>query len=119
SLTTSDDCTSLMRKRLTYPIRIPLSNASPDARAGKGFAMRVGVIGLLQESNTFLTERTTLEKFQQDVLATGEAVRERFANSHHEIGGFFTGLADAKIEAVPIFVARALPFGVIEADDYL
>jgi microcystin degradation protein MlrC len=80
--------------------------------------MRVGVIGLLQESNTFLAERTTLEKFQQDVLATGEAVRARFRTAHHEIGGFFAGLADARIDAVPIFVARALPFGVIADDAY-
>src|SRR5437870_4911588 len=80
--------------------------------------MRVGVIGLLQEANTFLAERTTLEKIEEDVLACGEAVRARFEAAPHEIGGFFAGLAEAKIEPVPIFVARALPFGVITADTY-
>ena len=69
--------------------------------------MRVGIIGLLQESNTFLAERSTLKKFEEDVLATGEAVRARFRDAHHEIGGFFAGLAESReIEAVPIF---ALP----------
>jgi len=80
--------------------------------------MRVGVIAILQESNTFLAEPTTLAHFQQDVLAQGEQVRERFAASHHEVGGFFAGLAEQRIDAVPVFAARALPFGVITADAY-
>ncbi|MDX1966378.1 MAG: M81 family metallopeptidase, partial [Planctomycetaceae bacterium] len=35
---------------------------------------RVGIIAILQESNTFLPEKTTLEHFRQDVLLTGDAV---------------------------------------------
>jgi microcystin degradation protein MlrC len=77
---------------------------------------RVGVIALQHESNTFLHEPTTLAHFQQDVLLTGEAVREKFAGTHHEVGGFFAGLADEGIEAVPVFAARALPFGPIAPD---
>jgi microcystin degradation protein MlrC len=77
---------------------------------------RVGVIALLQESNTFLRGQTTLEHFRQEVLLRGEAVREHFANTPHEVGGFFAGLADANIEAVPIFAARALPFGAVTAE---
>ncbi len=80
--------------------------------------MRVGIIALLQESNTFLPEPTTFEKFEQDLLLTGEAVRERLAGTHHEVGGFFEGLAEAGIEAAPIFAARALPFGVVTADAF-
>jgi len=76
--------------------------------------MRVGIIGLLQESNTFLPEKTTWEHFEADVLARGEEVRQRFADAPHEIGGFFQGLAERGIDAVPIFAARALPYGVID-----
>lgn len=75
--------------------------------------MRVGIIALLQESNTFLDRPTTIEHFQQDLLALGEAVRRRLADAHHEVGGFFEGLSRAGIEAVPIFAARALPFGTM------
>jgi microcystin degradation protein MlrC len=78
--------------------------------------MRVGVVALLQESNTFLSERTTLAHFEQDMLLEGEAVRQHLAAAHHEVGGFFAGLTDAGVEAVPIFAARALPFGVMTAD---
>jgi microcystin degradation protein MlrC len=76
--------------------------------------MRVGIIGFLHESNTFIAERTTFEHFKQDTLLTGEAVRDGFADMPHEIGGFFGGLEAANVEAVPIFAARAVPFGPIE-----
>jgi microcystin degradation protein MlrC len=75
---------------------------------------QIGIIALLQESNTFIAGRTTLAHFEQDLLVEGEAIRDRFTNSHHEVGGFFAGLAEAGITAVPVFAARALPFGVID-----
>src|SRR5262245_47125705 len=80
--------------------------------------MRVGIIALLQESNTFIGERTRLEHFQSDVLAVGEEVRRRFGGAHHEVAGFFAGLEETGIETVPIFAARAVPFGIIEGDTW-
>jgi microcystin degradation protein MlrC len=79
---------------------------------------RVGIIALLQESNTFLAERTTLDHFGRDLLVTGEDVRSALAGSHHEVGGFFAGLDQAGIEAVPILAARALPCGTLAAADF-
>ncbi len=83
---------------------------TPDRRR------RVGILALLQESNTFLAGRTALEHFRADLLATGPAVEEALAEAHHEVGGFFAGLAAAGIEAVPIFAARAIPYGTMTAD---
>lgn len=80
--------------------------------------MRVGIIGLLQESNTFVARPTTLADFEHDVLAVADAVRDRFESAHHEIGGFFEGLAHAGVEAVPVFAARALPSGPVTADAF-
>jgi microcystin degradation protein MlrC len=77
---------------------------------------RVGILALLQESNTFLAGRTTLAHFEQDLLAEGDAVRARLADAHHEVGGFFAGLAEAGAIAVPVIAARALPYGVVTAD---
>ncbi len=79
---------------------------------------RVGILALIQESNTFLSGTTTFDHFRQDLLLTGEDVRRHFATAHHEVRGFFDGLARAGIEAVPIFAARALPFGTIESDAF-
>jgi microcystin degradation protein MlrC len=77
---------------------------------------RVGILGLLQESNTFLPIKTGRAEFAADVLARGAEVRERFHDAPHEIGGFFAGLDLERLEAVPLFAARALPYGVIEKD---
>jgi len=78
--------------------------------------MRVGILALLQESNTFLREPTTLERFRDDLLLMGEDVRRELASAHHEVGGFFAGLAEAGVEAVPLLAARALPLGIVTAD---
>lgn len=77
--------------------------------------MRVGIIALLQESNTFIDGKTTFAHFESDMLLEGDAVRYRFEGAHHEVGGFFAGLADEKLDAIPIFAARALPYGIVEA----
>ncbi len=80
---------------------------------------RIGIIALIQESNTFLSRKTTLADFQNDVLVYGEEVRARFQGAPHEIGGFFEGLQGQPVEVVPIFAARAYPFGNIIAADFL
>jgi len=79
---------------------------------------RVGIIALLHESNTFIKQSTTLEHFRENMLLRGEAVRERLADTHHEVGGFFAGLAGEQVEAVPIFAARAVPYGAINTDAF-
>jgi microcystin degradation protein MlrC len=78
--------------------------------------MRIGILALIQESNTFISEPTTLRHFQEELLVTGEEMRARFAGAHHEISGMLHALDDQGVETVPIFAARAMPFGVIEAD---
>src|ERR1043165_7962118 len=80
--------------------------------------MRVGIIALLQESNTFIAGSTTFAHFEADLLVEGDAVRARFDGAHHEVGGFFAGLAEEQIDAVPIFAARALPYGIVAAEAF-
>ena len=66
---------------------------------------RVGIVGLLQESNTFIQGKTTLQHFNDDLYLVGEEVRRQMFEAPHEVGGFFAGLEAAGIEAVPIFLA--------------
>ena len=75
--------------------------------------MRVGIIALQHESNTFLPTVTTLDDFRRDALLTGEAIRDKYAEAHHEVGGFFAGLKAEGVEAVPLLLALATPSGVI------
>lgn len=89
---------------------------------------RVGILALLHESNTFLAEPTSLARFHEDLYVEGEALRERLAESHHEIGGFFSGLANSansgnsagmqNLEVIPLFAARATPSGPIAAEAF-
>jgi len=80
--------------------------------------MRVGILALLQESNTFLRESTTLDRFREDLLLVGEDVRRQMESTHHEVGGFFGGLAEAGFEAVPLVASRAYPLGVVTAEAF-
>ncbi|MEQ9409619.1 MAG: M81 family metallopeptidase [Fuerstiella sp.] len=80
--------------------------------------MKIGIVALLHESNTFSKQPTTVDLFRQNLLVTGEAVRDALQDSHHEVGGFFGGLAAAGEDAVPLFAARALPSGQIPASDF-
>jgi hypothetical protein len=80
--------------------------------------MRIGILGLLHESNTFVTRPTTIDNFRDAVLLTGDAIRPAFDGAHHEIGGFLAGVDAAGETAVPIFVARALPAGTIDARSF-
>ncbi len=87
--------------------------------------MRVGILVLQHESNTFIQQPTTLQDFEQETLLEGDPIREKFESSHHEVGGFFEGLRQHNetspgeaIEAVPIFAARALPSGAVTTDAF-
>ena len=75
--------------------------------------MRVGIICLMQESNTFLSKTTEFQNFVDDLFLKRNEIRDKMENAHHEVGGFFEGLYVEGIEAVPIFAARALPYGTI------
>ncbi len=79
---------------------------------------RVGIVALLQESNTFIRQHTTFDDFQRDTLLAGEEMRRRFEATPHEVGGFFAGLEAAGLEAVPIFAARAMPYGVMTTETH-
>lgn len=80
--------------------------------------MRVGIIGIMHESNTFIEAPTTLDAFRRDLLLTGGEIRERFTGAHHEVAGFFEALDAGGAEAVPLFFARALPSGAIAAEAF-
>jgi microcystin degradation protein MlrC len=80
--------------------------------------MRIGILGIIQESNTFLEGETTIEHFRQTQILTGDEIRESFQEAHHEIGGFFEEIDRSEFTAVPIFFARALPYGAITDEAY-
>lgn len=79
---------------------------------------RIGIIGLSQESNTFLSKPTTYEHFANEMLVEGEELTSEYAGTHHEIAGFLSELEAQGAETVPIFMTKALPFGTIVPEAY-
>lgn len=77
---------------------------------------RIGILALLHESNTFVESPTSFERFEQDVIVFGQELIDKFAKSHHELGGFIQGLAGSQI--VPIGAYRATPAGAIPKETW-
>ncbi|HZK80486.1 MAG TPA: M81 family metallopeptidase, partial [Humisphaera sp.] len=75
--------------------------------------MRVGIISLYHESNTFNPCPTTLDDFKAHRLLIGKAARNQDGWGNHEVAGFIKGLEAERIDAVPIFAAWATPGGTI------
>lgn len=79
---------------------------------------RVGILGFLHESNTFLPAPTTWDDFASTSMTEGEEMRQRWSGTHHELGGFFAGCDAEGLDAVPGFATFAVPSGAIRAADY-
>jgi microcystin degradation protein MlrC len=80
--------------------------------------MRIGIIAMNHESNTFISTPTTLDDFRRESLLTGDAIVERWESAAHEIGGFLAGVRRAGAELVPILAAWAMPGGTVTGDTY-
>ncbi|NKB65960.1 MAG: hypothetical protein GKR89_02755 [Candidatus Latescibacteria bacterium] len=75
--------------------------------------MRIGILSLIHESNTFAVTPTTIDMFRRDGVLIGEEIRREYENGLHQITGFFQGLAEGGMEAVPLFDASTPPSGTI------
>lgn len=78
--------------------------------------LRVGIIGIYHESNTFIPDPTTLEHYRDSTFLLGEEIRERYSHAHHEISGFLQTLAQEGLEAVPLIFAHTQPWGKVTDD---
>ena len=47
--------------------------------------MRVGILCLMQESNTFLNRKTEFHHFEEDLFLEGNEIGEKMVDSHHEV----------------------------------
>ena len=77
--------------------------------------MRIGVVSLMQETNTFSVRPCRWEDF---TIAEGIEAGERLQGTNSEFAGALTALAELGVEAVPIFYAWALPAGRVEQATY-
>ncbi len=78
--------------------------------------MRVGILSLIHESNTFAVTPMTIDMFRRDELLIGDEVLRAYEGGHNQISGFLEQLEGTGIEAVPIFHASTPPSGTITRD---
>jgi microcystin degradation protein MlrC len=77
--------------------------------------MRVGILGLIHESNTFFEIKTSYEDFRDHQMLWGEAIHREYKEAFHEVGGFFAGLEKENLEAIPLYFAYQQASGTITA----
>jgi microcystin degradation protein MlrC len=75
--------------------------------------MRVGLLSIQHESNTFLPGVTSIDDFRRVVLLRGEAVLTYYRGGHHEISGFIESLERQGLTPVPLMAAFAFPGGPV------
>jgi len=80
--------------------------------------LRVALLGIYHESNTFLEELTTLPDFENGHWLFGQDIIREYKNAHHEIGGMLEVMECEGIEVVPIMYAEATPGGKIASATY-
>ncbi len=78
-------------------------------------ALRVALLGLYHESNTFISSFTTVEDFRNGHWLTGEAIRSEYQQAFHEIGGMLEVMDLQGIEVVPVMYAEATPGGMLDS----
>ena len=79
--------------------------------------LRVGILGIYHESNTFLSSVTEYVDFENGHLLIGNAILGEYRAAFHEIGGILEVLENEEtVEVVPILYAEATPSGTITSD---
>jgi len=78
--------------------------------------MRVGILQIHHESNTFMQTPTTLESFKQSTLFRGQAILSHYHNGNSHVTGFIVGLQQEGITPVPLLATTATPSGKVTAD---
>ena len=77
--------------------------------------MKIGVLGFIHESNSFVEKQTGIDDFN---VSRGNDILTRWRGTHHEIGGFIQAAHEKNLELVPLMTVTATPSGAITRDTY-
>jgi microcystin degradation protein MlrC len=82
-------------------------------------AMRIAVLGLSHESNTFSPVPGSLDVFEQSGILEGEEILAEYASSEATIGGYLSLSEQAPdAEVVPLLFTRITPMGPITPEAF-
>lgn len=81
--------------------------------------LRIALLGLCHETNTFSSIATDLEKFENDGILRGEEIIASHGTAHTTLAGFLSAGADnLDVEIVPLIWAWANPSSAIKKDTF-
>jgi microcystin degradation protein MlrC len=80
--------------------------------------MKVALLGIVHESNTFVKELTTLDHFRKSRWLFGNDIINEYKDAFHEIGGMIEAMDEAGIEIVPVMYAEATPGGMVATEAF-
>lgn len=80
--------------------------------------MRIAILGIAHETNTFSRVPASYRQFELGDLLRGEEMVRRFGNASHTITGYLQAAGDFDFQAVPLMWAQAGPIGLITRDAY-
>ena len=80
--------------------------------------MRVAILGISHETNTFSIVPATYEEFEKVHILRGEEIFDQFADSQYTISGYIQGAEELGFDIVPLMYAVTGPIGTITKDAY-
>ena len=80
--------------------------------------MRIGIAGLLHESNTFLPRPTEYEDFASTSFSKGAELLDKWRGARHELGGFVDGVREFGGTAAPALATFAVPSGALTPEAF-
>lgn len=80
--------------------------------------MRVALLGIVHESNTFVDSKTGLEQFRKGHWLFGQGIVDEYRHAFHEVGGMIEAIEAAGIELVPVMYAEATPGGKVTKEAF-
>lgn len=80
--------------------------------------IRIAVAGIAHETNTFSSDPTTLQDFQDFGILRGDEIVLKHSTARSTVGGLLAVAADSEVDLVPLVYAWANPGGTIQADAF-
>jgi microcystin degradation protein MlrC len=78
--------------------------------------MKIGILSVFHETNTFSPIPTDKNNFEKNIWLTGSDITKAFTGTRTPIGGFLEIISASGHEALPLFAAHATPAGVVKRE---
>ena len=80
--------------------------------------MRIALLGISHETNTFSVTPATYEEFEKRTIIRGDEIFPRYEGANYTITGYMDAAREFDFELVPLMFAETGPIGTITKDAY-